>query len=265
MAFMRIQIPPLLFILFLSYLSFLFISLLHLSRPTASNLSFPSLLQRRHFFRPAGQKEEVPEQEKEPDHRLISAERLPLQEVQTGEFTLTHTGSHTKGPCELRTHEEKIHSASFLKIGAWIHIVVKFDLKQTAHSCTCQSNLCLLYFPDKVSVGKTLCWFTAAPVKHYTHFFLFFLEITTEYLFFFLLLRKDRPDSLVLFPEQLKWFEMKCFIPRVIPWKITVLTDGHILTQSLMATKFINYLWVIQKLSLPGWYRVESRFPGISC
>lgn len=118
MAFMRIQIPPLLLILFLSYLSFLFISLLHLSCPTASNLSFPSLLQRRHFFRPAGQKEEVPEQEKEPDHRLVSAERLPLQEVQTGEFTHTHTGSHTKGPCELRTHEEKIHSASFLKIGA---------------------------------------------------------------------------------------------------------------------------------------------------
>lgn len=97
----------------------------------------------------------------------------------------THTGSHTKGPCELRTHEEKIHSASFLKIGAWIPIVVKFDLKQTAHSCTCQSNLCLLYFPDKVSVGKTLCWFTAAPVKHYTHFFLFFLEITTSIFFFF--------------------------------------------------------------------------------
>lgn len=84
------------------------------------------------------------------------------------------------------------------------------NLKQTAHSCTCQSNLCLLYFPDKVSVGKTLCWFTAAPVKHYTHFFLFFLEITTEYLFFFLLLRKDRPDSLVLFSRtaEMIWNEM---------------------------------------------------------
>lgn len=269
MAFMRIQIPPLLFILFLSYLSFLFISLLHLSRPTASNLSFPSLLQRRHFFRPAGQKEEVPEQEKEPDHRLVSAERLPLQEVQTGEFTHTHTHtqrkSHKGTLWAANTRGENTFSLLFKNRSLNPHCC-QVNLKQTAHSCTCQSNLCLLYFPDKVSVGKTLCWFTAAPVKHYTHFFLFFLEITTEYLFFFfLLLRKDRPDSLVLFPEQLKWFEMKCFIPRVIPWKITVLTDGRILTQSLMATKFINYLWVIQKLSLPGWYRVESRFPGISC
>lgn len=81
--------------------------LLHLSRPTVSHLSFPSLLQRWYLFRPAGQKEEVPEQEKEPDHRLVSAERLPLQEVQTGEFT--HTPEVTqKGPCELRTHQEKI-------------------------------------------------------------------------------------------------------------------------------------------------------------
>ena len=27
-----------------------------------------------------------------------------------------------------------------------------------------------------------------------------------------------------------------------------------------METKFINYLWIIQKLSLPAWYRVESLF-----
>ena len=121
MAFMRIRInpPPTCLSIFLCSLYFSRPShhliclsfspppLLHLSRPTVSHLSFPSLLQRWYLFRPAGQKEEVPEQEKEPDHRLVSAERLPLQEVQTGEFT--HTPEVTqKGPCELRTHQEKI-------------------------------------------------------------------------------------------------------------------------------------------------------------
>uniref|UniRef100_A0A671TJ50 tRNA (guanine(26)-N(2))-dimethyltransferase n=1 Tax=Sparus aurata TaxID=8175 RepID=A0A671TJ50_SPAAU len=41
-----------------------------------------------------------------------------FRQVSSPTHTHTHTGSHTKGPCELRTHEEKIHSASFLKIGA---------------------------------------------------------------------------------------------------------------------------------------------------
>lgn len=79
-----------------SYLSFLpflplSISLLHLFfssihlKPFV--LSSLSLLQWWHLYWPAGQEEEMPEQEKEPDHRLFSAEGLPLQEVQTGQFT----------------------------------------------------------------------------------------------------------------------------------------------------------------------------------
>lgn len=96
----------------------------------------------------------------------------------------THRKSHKGTLWAANTRGENTFSLLFKNRSLNPHCC-QVNLKQTAHSCTCQSNLCLLYFPDKVSVGKTLCWFTAAPVKHYTHFFLFFLEITTSIFFFF--------------------------------------------------------------------------------
>lgn len=49
------------------------------------------LFQGRHLYWPAGQEEEVPEQKEEPDHRLVAAQELPLQEVQAGRIRLRGT------------------------------------------------------------------------------------------------------------------------------------------------------------------------------
>lgn len=50
-----------------------------------SLLTLCSLFQWWNLYWPARQEEEVPEQEKEPNHRLVSAQELPLQKVQTGQ------------------------------------------------------------------------------------------------------------------------------------------------------------------------------------